>query len=162
GCVPYLPCPVDTVLRMVSQAEVQAHDVVVDVGSGVGRAAALIHLLTGASVIGVEIQTHLLRASQELAARLGLSRLSLIRGDAVRLTAFLPIGSVFFLYCPFSGDRLDQVLDDLELIARTRPIRVCCVDVVLPARPWLSRVPLPAGDLAIYRSTCATLTSATR
>src|SRR5215469_14927659 len=48
-CVPYLPCPVDALLRMVEQASVRPSDVFVDVGSGVGRAAALVHLLTGAA-----------------------------------------------------------------------------------------------------------------
>src|SRR5690348_7895460 len=52
-CVPYLPCSVDTLLRMVEQAPVRASDVFVDVGSGVGRAAALVHLLTGAAAIGL-------------------------------------------------------------------------------------------------------------
>jgi hypothetical protein len=44
GCVPYMPCPVDALLRMVEHAGVQASDVFVDVGAGVGRAAALVHL----------------------------------------------------------------------------------------------------------------------
>ena len=48
GCVPYLPCSVDTLLRMVELADVQPTDVFVDVGSGVGRAAAFTHFLTGA------------------------------------------------------------------------------------------------------------------
>src|SRR4029078_9775031 len=55
-CVPYLPCPVDALLRIVDQAPVRASDVFVDVGSGLGRAAALVHLLTGAATIGLEIQ----------------------------------------------------------------------------------------------------------
>ena len=64
------------------------------------------------------------------------------------------IGSVFFLYCPFSGDRLTKVLAGLESIARTRVIRVCCVDLPLPSCPWLAPEPQRWRDLAIYRSTC--------
>jgi SAM-dependent methyltransferase len=153
GCVPYLPCPVDTLLRMVEHAEVQASDVFVDVGSGVGRAAALVHLLTGASAIGLEIQPALVLAARDLAARLNVSRFSPIEGDATQLVGFITIGSIFFLYCPFSGDRLEQTLDELEPIARTRQIRVCCVDLPLPPRPWLTLVSPPSGDLAVYRST---------
>src|SRR5689334_6805613 len=55
GCVPYLPCAVDTVLRMIEHADVRAEDVFVDVGAGLGRAAALIHVATGAAAIGLEI-----------------------------------------------------------------------------------------------------------
>jgi hypothetical protein len=60
---------------------------------------------------------------------------------------------VFFLYCPFSGGRLEQLLDDLEPIARTRRIRVCTVDLPLPARAWLTLVSPPSLDIAVYRST---------
>jgi hypothetical protein len=153
GCVPYLPCPVNVLLRVIEQAEVQSHDVFVDVGSGLGRATASIHLLTGAGAIGLEIQPHLVQASRALAERLELRRCSVIEGDAARLTADSAVGSVFFLYCPFSGERLAKLLDGLELIAQTRAIRVCCLDLLLPPRPWLSLRPPLAADLAVYRST---------
>jgi SAM-dependent methyltransferase len=132
---------------------VQASDVFVDVGSGVGRAAALVHLLTGATAIGVEIQPALVSAAQGLKARLNAERFSPIEGDATRLTGLIDIASVFFLYCPFSGARLEKVLNDIEPIARTRPVRVCCVDVPIPPRPWLTLVSPPDEALAVYRST---------
>ncbi|MFT3770534.1 MAG: hypothetical protein QM820_34325 [Minicystis sp.] len=152
-CVPYLPCPVDALLRMVEQAPVRASDVFVDVGSGLGRAAALVHLLTGAGAIGLEIQPGLVHGARDLATRLLLSRIPSVEGDAAKLVRFMTIGSVFFLYCPFSGDRLARVLADLEPIARTRMIRVCCVDLPLPPCSWLTLEPQLSGDLAIYRST---------
>ena len=154
-CVPYLPCSVDALLRVVEHAGVQPSDVFVDVGSGLGRAAALVHLLTGAPAIGLEIQRALVQASRELTARMKLSRLSFVEGDAARLTGYIVIGSVFFLNCPFSGERLKRVLDELEAIARTRPIRVCCVDLPLPPRPWLTLASEPWVNVAIYRSTYA-------
>ena len=156
GCVPYVPCAVDTVLRMVEHADVRAEDVFVDIGSGLGRAAALTHLVTGAAAIGLEIQSGLVRSCRDLTKRLNTPRISVVEGDAARLTRFIPIGSVFFLYCPFSGERLERVLGDLESIARARPIRVCAVDLPLPPRPWLEPVPLPrSGNLAVYRSSPA-------
>ena len=118
-----------------------------------GRAAMAVHLLTGASAIGVEVQSHLVRAARDLAERMNVSRVSWVHGDAELLTGSMTTGSVFFLYCPFSGDRLERVLDDLEPIARTRRIRVCAVDLPLPHRPWLTLVSPPSGDLAVYRST---------
>jgi SAM-dependent methyltransferase len=152
GCVPYLPCPVDALLRLVDEAQVGPSDVFVDVGSGLGRAAALVHLLTGAAAIGLEIQTELAAGARRLAERLGTSRLSCVQGDAARLAGAMITGSVFFLYCPFGGERLAQVLADLESIARTRTIRVCCLDLRLPPRPWLALQPPRAEDLAVYRS----------
>lgn len=153
GCVPYLPCSVDALLRVVEAAEVRASDVFVDVGSGVGRAATLVHLLTGAAAVGLEIQPALVDASRDLTARLNVARFALIRGDAARLTGFIMIGTVFFLYCPFSGERLEAMLDGLEPLARAQPIRICCVDLPLPSRPWLARATPDDADVVVYRST---------
>lgn len=148
GCVPYLPCPVDAVLRAVDHADVQPADVFVDVGSGMGRTAALVHLLTGATVIGVEIQSQLVRASRELMSRLRVTRFLQVEGDATRHT---PDGTVFFFYCPFGRDRLERVLDHLEDIAAAKRIRLCAVDLPVPPRPWLS-LAHPDRDLSVYRS----------
>jgi len=152
GCTPYLPCSVDALLRIVELAQVRASDVFVDLGAGVGRAAAFVHLITGAGVVGLEIQPHLAVAARALAANLRTSRVVSVVGDAAKLTSAIAIGTVFFLYCPFGGDRLDQVLDDLEAIARTRTIRICCVDLPLPPRDWLTLETSSRGDVAIYRS----------
>jgi SAM-dependent methyltransferase len=153
GCVPYLPCSVGSLLRMVEQAPVRPSDVFVDIGAGPGRAAMFVHLLTGAPAIGIEVQRALVLAAREVTSRLRLSRVPCLEGDAAELTRLMTIGSVFFLYCPFSGERLDRLLDGLESIARTRMIRVCCVDLPLPPRSWLTPKSPLCGDLVIYRST---------
>ncbi len=151
GCVPYLPCPVDAVLRAIDVANVQPSDVVVDVGSGMGRAAILVHLATGATAIGVEIQPHLVAASRELAARCN-AKLSVIEGDAALRIREVTTGTVFFLYCPFSGERLERVMTALEQIAREKPIRVCTVGLHVPPRAWLQEIGAPADDVVVYRS----------
>jgi SAM-dependent methyltransferase len=155
GCVPYLPCSVDALIQVVDHVPVRTSDVFVDVGSGVGRAGALVHLLTGASVIGIEIQSQLVRSGRDLASRLSGSGISYLEGDATHVAKHITIGTVFFLYCPFSGDRLGRLLADLESIAQTRQIRICSVDLPLPPYPWLAlehRLS-NAQDVAIYRST---------
>jgi SAM-dependent methyltransferase len=150
GCVPYLPCPVDVLLRVVELVPVQRSDVFVDVGSGTGRAGALVHLLSGARVIGLEIQRGLVAAARELASRLPGCQLETVEGDAVVLAGTITTGSVFFFYCPFSGERLAAALDRIEPIARSRALRICAVDVPLPGRPWLSLQRQSSGDLAIH------------
>jgi SAM-dependent methyltransferase len=153
GCVPYLPSSVDVLLRIVDRASIRSSDVFVDVGSGVGRAAALVHLLTGAAAIGIEIQPELVRATRELTARLQLSRVAFFEGDAAKLAEVMTIGTVFLLYCPFSGERLTKVLESFEKIASMRTIRVCFVDLPAPSCSWLTLETAPGEDLAIYRST---------
>jgi hypothetical protein len=161
GCAPYLPCPLDLLLLMLEVAQVGSHDVFVDLGSGVGRVTALTHLLTGAGAIGIEVQAGLVRISRAMTQALGTDRVATIAGDASELVAYVPIGTVFFLYCPFSGARLERVLDALRSIAVTRPIRICCVHLPRLTRPWLEPVASPRSELAVYRSTIARPVTAT-
>jgi SAM-dependent methyltransferase len=150
--VPYLPSSVDVLLRMIDAADLSASDLFVDVGSGPGRAVAFVHLLTGAEAIGLEIQPALVRAARDLTSRLRLSRVSFIEGDAATLVGGMTMGSVFYFYCPFSGARLSKVLDDLEPVARTRTLRLCCVNLPLPSRRWLTRNPGGSEDLVVYQT----------
>jgi hypothetical protein len=152
GGVPYLPCSVDALIEVIDSAEIGPTDVFVDLGSGIGRAMAFVHLLTGAGVIGIEIQSGLVHTARSVASVVS-SRIAHLHGDAVELTRRMMNGSVFFLYCPFSGERLAQVLIELEMIAQTRPIRVCCVDLPLPACHWLAAGSRTSGNVAVYRST---------
>jgi predicted RNA methylase len=147
-----LPCSVDALLQMIEHAGVCDADVFVDIGSGVGRAAAFVHLMTGASAIGLEIQPQLVSVARGLSSRLLGPRVACVEGDAQKLVGHMALGSVFFFYCPFSGERLRSVLADLEAIAQTRPLRVCCVDVPLPPSEWLKLERSSPGGLAIYRS----------
>src|SRR5262249_17489089 len=110
GCVPYLPCGVDALLHVVDHAPIAKGDVFVDIGSGVGRAAAVVSLTTGASVVGVEVQPALVAAASALATRLHLQRTSFLEANAADLPGAAATGSVFFLYCPFSGSRLERFM----------------------------------------------------
>jgi SAM-dependent methyltransferase len=152
GCVPYLPCAVDTVLDVLREARVTADDVFVDVGAGAGRAALLAHLETGAGCIGLEIQPALVRTAQARADWLGLTRLRFVEGDASEMIRFIRTGTVFFLYCPFGADRLQRFLDGLEDVARAKPIRVCCVDMPPLERSWLARLPSTSAHIDVYQS----------
>jgi SAM-dependent methyltransferase len=150
GAVPYLPCDVEAILAMVSEAPVGPDDNLVDLGSGLGRVVILAHLLTGATALGVEIQEHLIHSSRARADELALDRVSFVHANAadIRLD-----GSVFLLYAPFNGEMLTRVLHRLEEVARRRPITVCTVDLELDV-PWLSARPSSSVALTIYDSSC--------
>jgi len=152
GCVPYLPCPVDVVLRAVDEARVTRQDTFVDIGSGVGRVAALVHFLTGAQVVGVEIQPELARRSRAIFERLNASRFTVIEGDAAELLSVVPGGTVYFLYCPFSGARLERVIDGLGEVAQKRDLRLCAVHLPAISRPWLELTSSGDEELLTYRS----------
>jgi ubiquinone/menaquinone biosynthesis C-methylase UbiE len=153
GCVPYVPCPVSTAQEALHQAAVTCDDVFVDVGSGAGRVALLAHLLTGCGSIGLEIQSGLVRAAQGRADWLNLERVRFVRGDAAKLVRFVPLGTVFFLYCPFGAAHLRGFLDGLEDRARAKQIRVCCVDMPPLTCPWLVRCSATSLRVDVYRST---------
>jgi SAM-dependent methyltransferase len=159
GCVPYLPSPVDAILRVVEGAAITAADVFVDVGSGLGRATMLVHLLTGAAAVGLEVQAALAAQAKKNAAALRLERVWTLHGDAADLVRRMAFGSVFFFYSPFGGERLMRVMDDLRPLAQVRPIRVCFVDMPPPELPWMTRDPLAPGEpasISICRTTLHT------
>lgn len=160
GCVPYLPCSVNVLFCAIEQAGVGPEDVFVDVGSGIGRAALFTRLASGASAVGIEVQPELAEAQRELCARLAVTRCSVIIGDAPLVCGAVAQGTVFFLYCPFSGSRLEAVLDQLRAVAHRHPLRLCCVGIELGTRSWLDRLPLSLDDLAVYRSSSAALQGA--
>jgi SAM-dependent methyltransferase len=146
GCVPYLPCPIGRLVRVIDRAQIRDTDVFVDVGSGVGRAAAAVHLLTGARAIGLEIQPQLVEVSRALAPMVSTTLL-----DAGDPAADIPQGTIYFLYCPFSGDRLARFLANLRRLGTSSAMRIVCLDMTLPDRPWLAQEPHDDVDIAIYR-----------
>lgn len=151
GCVPYLPCPVDALMRAGQLLELQPADTFVDVGAGVGRAALVVHLMFGVAALGVEIQPRLVQEAREVMARLAVRDIPIVLGDAVERTEALERGSVFFLYCPFSGARLHKLLACIERIACSRRVRICSVDIPIPPLDWLS-TSFDDGTLAIHHS----------
>lgn len=151
GCVPYLPCPVDALVRIAECVPVQATDVLIDIGSGVGRAAALMHLLTGATCIGIEVQSAHVAQARALAERLRLSAVTFVPGDAAEMPFAYAAATVFFLYCPFSGPRLERFLSQIEKFAQQRQISICTVDLPLPEMRWFAPS-MMEDDLRIYRS----------
>lgn len=147
GCVPYLPCGVDEILATVQEAPVGRGDDVVDLGSGLGRVAILVHLLTGARTSGIEIQPQLVDDARARCSALGLSGVSFVCANAVEADLD---GSVFFLYAPFNGAMLRAVIQRLEALARKAPFVVCAVGLEFHDVPWLRPRKSPTLDLTIY------------
>jgi SAM-dependent methyltransferase len=147
GAVPYLPCGVEEIMAMVREAPVGPDDVLVDIGAGLGRAAILAHLLSGARVAGVEIQAPLVERARARCAQLGIDAVSFVHGDAADV-AF--DGSVLLLYAPCNGEMFARVVCRIAGVARRRAITVAAVGVELPDAPWLAPRPTACASLMLY------------
>ena len=125
-------------------------DVVVDLGAGLGKVVLLTKLLTGATARGVELQPALVARARAAAASLEVE-VQFAHEDARRSN--LDDGTVFFLYLPFSGPALSDVLHRLHGVAARRAIVVCALGIELDREaPWLTRRPADSFWLTIYDS----------
>jgi len=152
GCVPYYPSSVEVILRAIDSARVTARDRFVDIGCGVGRVALLTHLLTGARTLGLEIQPALVDRARAIAHAFQASSCEFIEGDAAELLDEIGMGTVFFLYCPFSDARLERVIERIGEIAAQHPLRLCCVHLPVIRRPWLALVSPENAELLVYEA----------
>ena len=156
GMVYYQPTPARIVLDLVARAGLSTGDVFCDLGAGLGQVAILVHLLTGVRAWGVEVEPAYCAYARRCARYLRLSQVAFVNGDARE--ADLSEGTVFYLYTPFTGEMLADVLRRLECLARARTIRLltygpCTLDVA--RQGWLSREddsPLDVERLAVFRS----------
>jgi hypothetical protein len=120
--VEYYKTPARVVFDLVERCGIRADDIFIDLGSGLGQVVLLVNLLSGARATGIEIEPAFCEYAREGAAQLGLRDVSFVTAD-VR-TADLSAGSAFFLYTPFKGAIMDEVLGRLRSESLSRPIRV--------------------------------------
>ncbi len=148
--VGYHPSSVAAIVRALIEAPVLADDVFVDLGSGLGKVVLLARLLTGARVVGIEVQAELVARAAQTATRLGIE-LELVHADM--RVASLDDGTVFFLYAPCFGVALEELVARLRVVAEVRDIIVCALGIELDRyAPWLCRRPSDSFWLSIYDS----------
>jgi hypothetical protein len=146
----YHPSGVAPIVRMLMEVPVREDDVLVDLGAGLGKVVLLTRLLTQATARGIELEPALVDRARLAARRAGVTA-SFTQGDA--RTKGLDDGTVFFLYLPFTGSVLREVLARLEIVASRRAIVVCSLGLDLDREaPWLERRPLDSFWLTIYDS----------
>ena len=121
--VPYQPTPVRHILELVRASALSQQDVFVDLGSGMGHVPMLMSLLTGCRSIGIELEPAYVASAQQAAESLNLGRVRFVAEDA--RTAALSMGSVFYLFSPFTGSILADVLSRLQRCSATRQIKIC-------------------------------------
>jgi len=143
----YQPTPVRYILRLIVASALSAVDVFVDLGSGLGHVPLLASMLTGAKSLGIEVEAAYIASAQECAQRLQLSRVRFLHEDA--RAADLSAGTVFYLYSPFTGSMLAEVLGRLRKQSASRPIRICTLGAcacTVAQESWLMARARPDPD----------------
>jgi hypothetical protein len=154
--VAYQPTPARHIFDLIARTALTEQDSLVDLGSGLGHVALMVSICTSANCTGIELEPSYVDCARKAACSLNVKNARFIQGDA--RAANLSDGTVFYLYTPFSGAILRDVLNSLRQEAVTREIRICtfgpCTQVVAEEQ-WLSATgPLETDKIAIFRS-CA-------
>lgn len=154
--VNYQPTPARIILELVEKADLTGQDVFYDLGSGLGQVPILVNLLSGAKAKGVEFEPAFCDYARACAADLNLSRVEFINADARQ--ADYADGTVFFMYTPFEGRLMNQVLEKLREKSRVRTIKLFTYgSCTLPVsrQSWLKCVnqkEQPVEGITFFRS----------
>lgn len=150
----YQPTPARRVFELIARAGLAEHDVLIDLGSGLGHVPLLAAICTRARCVGIELEAAYVDCATRCAKALGLTNASFVRQDARE--ADLSTGTVFYLYTPFTGAMLDEMLSRLRREAAAREIRIATLGPCTPIvarEPWLRSGDAPKVDrLALFRS----------
>jgi hypothetical protein len=152
----YQRTPARIIFELVRRANLGSPDCFYDLGSGMGHVTTLVHLLSGATTRGVEFEPAFCEYARACATALRLTQIEFINADARR--ANYTEGTIFFMYTPFEGAMLVEVLERLREHSRSGPIRLAtygsCTAIVAQ-QDWLS-APSPAEPgserLALFSS----------
>jgi Histone methylation protein DOT1 len=149
----YQPTPVRHILHLMKASALSERDAFVDLGSGLGHVPLLASMLTGAQSLGIEVQATYVASAQECAESLHPGRVRFIHEDA--RAADLSSGTVFYLYSPFTGSILADVLKRLRRESTRRPIKICTLGpctCTLAQESWLQMNALPhPGRITIFQ-----------
>jgi precorrin-6B methylase 2 len=134
----YQKTPARIVLEWVEKLQLNKGDVFFDLGSGLGQVVMLVNLLAGIRAVGIEYEPAFCDYALRAAAALHLSGVDFIQADA--RTADYSGGTIFFMFTPFKGRILQEVLRKLQEESRARKIRIvtygpCTTEVAL--QEWL-------------------------
>ena len=134
----YQKTPARVVFELVGKSHFMKEDVFVDLGSGLGQVAILVNLLTGITVMGIEFEPAFCNYAKGCAAGFNLANVTFINVDARK--ADYSEGTIFFMFTPFRGEMIQEVLEILRREALLRKIKIitygpCTAHVAL--QNWL-------------------------
>lgn len=118
----YQKTPVRVIVELFQMAKLEPGDVFFDIGSGLGQVPLLINLISGATAKGVEFEPVYHNYAVNCGAKLNLPNAEFINADARDVD--YSGGNIFFMYTPFHGQMLQDVLNLLKKESRRRIIRI--------------------------------------
>ena len=152
--VPYQPTPVRHILDAIAATKLGEDDIFVDLGSGLGHVPLLVSMVTGAQCLGIEVQAAYVASARECAQNLHLNRIEFVTQDARE--ADLSRGTVFYLYSPFKGSILTDVLRALRMESMRRSITICSLGPCtrrVANETWLkATAPHDTGRITVFES----------
>lgn len=150
----YQPTPARHILELIATCKFSNDDVLVDLGSGLGHVPLLVSILTGIRTLGVEVQPDYAASAQEAARLFNLPRVRFVAEDA--RMADLSSGTVFYMFSPFKGSMLAEVLCRLREQSNERQIRICSLGPctrILQGQMWLRAAKWPGTErIAVFTS----------
>jgi hypothetical protein len=147
GMIFYQKTPARIIFQMAALAQLKKEDVFVDIGSGLGQVAMLVSLFSGATVKGIEYEPAYCAYATTCASALDLRGIAFVNIEA--RNGDYSTGTVFFMYTPFEGTMLQDILDILHRESLKRLIRIftyghCSVHVT--TQSWLHCTNGPADN----------------
>jgi len=144
----YQKTPARVVFEMAERIPFTQDGVFFDLGSGLGQVAILVYLLTGVTVKGVEFEPAFCNYASDCAAKLNLPQVEFINTDA--RYADYSQGTIFFMFTPFKGEIMQEVLVALQEESLKRKIKIitygpCTAEVALQS--WLNSVNLKDNNM---------------
>lgn len=130
--------PASVVLELLDRVEFSDTSLFMDLGSGVGHVIFLVTLLAGVRVVGLEIESIYYQESLRVMQQLSLPEVEIIHSDVRKVN--LERGTVFFLFSPFIGSIMTDVLRKLHAVGNHKPITVCSYGqstLRIQQEPWL-------------------------
>jgi hypothetical protein len=155
--VAYQPTPARVILDLATSARFSTGDLFCDLGSGLGHVVMLVHLIGGVRARGIELEPVYCDYSRRCAAALGLSGVEFLNSDVTDASLVEP--THFFLYTPFTGHLLSEVLMMFRNEAVERSFDLFTYGPCTPAvaeQSWLTLVRVGSdlsNGLTHFRST---------
>jgi hypothetical protein len=138
GMLYYQQTPARIIFELIEKAHFSGQDVFYDLGSGLGQVSILANLVSGVITKGLEVEPAYCDYARACAADLNLGGVEFLNVDA--RSADFSTGTVFFMYTPFEGGILQEVLGKLRLESRMRRITLFSYGPVTPdvaRQSWL-------------------------